>query len=65
MDDDQHLPRIRHGAAQQLGSEDLAPLSMDELDERIALLKTEIERVERHRNSAQKHRVSAEALFRK
>ena len=47
MDDD--LPRPRGDAASLLAKEDLSPYSQDELAERIALLETEIARVESHR----------------
>ena len=48
-----------------LGKQDLDPLSVDELEERIATLKAEIERVEAHMQRAQSHRSAAEELFKK
>lgn len=48
-----------------LASENLAPYSQNELKERIALLKAEINRVESHRLAAAAHRDAAEAIFRK
>ena len=59
------LPRPQGDAAKMLAKEDLAPYSRDELDERIALLKAEIARVEAHSAKANVHRNAAEALFRK
>jgi uncharacterized small protein (DUF1192 family) len=41
------------------------PLSVDELQDRIAALKAEIERVEAHMQRAQTHRSAAEELFKK
>ena len=61
MDDD--LPRPRGDAASLLAKEDLSPYSQDELAERIALLETEIARVESHRLRAAAHRSAAEELF--
>jgi uncharacterized small protein (DUF1192 family) len=48
-----------------LAKQDLDPISMDELTERIALLKAEIARVEAHMNRVQTHRSAAEELFKK
>nr|WP_137677008.1 DUF1192 domain-containing protein [Parerythrobacter lutipelagi] len=57
------LPRPKGDAASKLGLEDLAPYSLNELDERIALLRAEIGRVEAHRDKASAHRSAADALF--
>ena len=62
MDDD-NLPRVKGDAASRLAGEDLSPYSQDELEERVALLKAEIARVEAHSNRAAKHRAAANALF--
>ncbi|MCK0099092.1 DUF1192 domain-containing protein [Qipengyuania sp. S6317L1] len=62
MDDD-NLPRVKGDAASRLAGEDLSPYSQDELEERVALLKAEIARVESHSNRAAKHRAAADALF--
>jgi len=59
------IPRPRGDAATMLASENLAPYSQNELKERIALLKAEINRVESHRLAAAAHRDAAEAIFRK
>ena len=48
-----------------LGRQDLDPMSVDELQERIEALKAEIERVEAHMQRAQSHRSAAEELFKK
>ena len=49
----------------ELAKQDLDPMSVDELQERIALLKAEIERVQAHMQRAQSHRSAAEELFKK
>ena len=48
-----------------LGKQDLDPLSIAELEERIEALKAEIARVEAHRDKATKHISAAEELFKK
>jgi uncharacterized small protein (DUF1192 family) len=48
-----------------LGKQDLDPLSIAELQERIEALKTEIARVEAHMQRAETHRSAAEELFKK
>ncbi|WP_028969293.1 DUF1192 domain-containing protein [Sphingomonas sp. URHD0057] len=48
-----------------LARQDLDPISIEELNERIAALKTEIERVEAHIEAVNKHRSAAEELFKK
>ena len=48
-----------------LGRQDLDPMSIEELKERIEALKAEIERVENHMQRAQVHRSAAEDLFKK
>ena len=64
MDQDDR-PRPRGDAASKLAAEDLSPYSQDELAERIAMLETEIARVEKHRLNAAAHRDVADAIFRK
>jgi len=49
----------------ELGRQDLDPMSIEELDERIATLKAEIARVEAHMQRVQSHRSAAEELFKK
>jgi uncharacterized small protein (DUF1192 family) len=49
----------------ELARQDLDPMSIEELDERIEALKAEIARVEAHMHKAQTHRSAAEELFKK
>ncbi len=48
-----------------LAKQDLDPFSVEELDERVEILKREIARVEAKRASASAHRASAESLFKR
>ena len=48
-----------------LGRQDLDPLSIEELKERVETLRAEIARVEAHMAAATKHRSAAEELFKK
>jgi uncharacterized small protein (DUF1192 family) len=48
-----------------LARQDLDPISIEELKERIAALKAEIERVESHIQRVEDHRSAAEELFKK
>ncbi len=48
-----------------LVKQDLGPLSIDELQSRIAALKGEIARVEAHIQTVSTHRSAAEHLFKK
>lgn len=52
-------------ALRLLARQDLDPLSVAELDARIAALETEIARVRRHAQRAVSHRASADELFRR
>lgn len=63
MMDDDDRPRPKGDAASLLSKEELAPYSIDELAERIELLKAEIARVEAHRDKSAAHRSAADALF--
>lgn len=45
--------------------QDLGPLSVAELDERIELLRAEIARVEAHLAQSQAHRSAADELFKR
>ncbi len=65
MDDDENLPRNANDPLNLLVKEDLDPLSVDELDARIAVLKSEISRCEAKKSFAVSHRASAENLFKK
>jgi len=64
MDDDD-LPRRRDDILVALTRQSLDPLSVAELDDRIAVLASEIERVKAHKAAAGGFKASAEALFRK
>ena len=64
MDDDD-LPRRRDDLLAALIKQPLDPLSLDELDERVAVLQAEIERIKAHKATAGGFKASAEALFRK
>jgi uncharacterized small protein (DUF1192 family) len=48
-----------------LKKQDLDPMSIEELHERIEALKAEIARVEAHIDRVQKHRSAADELFKK
>ena len=61
MDDD--LPRPKSDAAGLLAKEALDAYSIEELNERIQLLETEIMRIVAHRDKAKAHLVAADALF--
>ena len=66
MDFEDASPRSRPGdLLKQLAREDLDPLSVAELDERIAVLTAEIERARVKKERAVNHKASAEALFKK
>lgn len=58
-------PRARFGdLLASLTRQDLDPLSLAELDARIAALRAEIARVEAHKQRAVNHKAIAEDLFR-
>jgi len=63
MDEDEFTSGRQDGPLTQLGREDLDPLSIEELEDRISALKAEIERCEQHRDKASSHMKAAEALF--
>ena len=65
MDLDDLFPSKPDDPLIALGKQDLDPLSIDELKDRVEALKAEIARVEAHMNRAQTHRSAAEELFRK
>lgn len=65
MDLDENLPRRKDDLVAQLGRQDLDPYSVEELQERIALLEAEIERSRARMQRAIAHRSSADALFRR
>jgi uncharacterized small protein (DUF1192 family) len=65
MDLDDLFPSKPDDPLVALGKQDLDPISIAELEERIEALKAEISRVEAHMNRAQSHRSEAEELFKK
>jgi uncharacterized small protein (DUF1192 family) len=65
MDIDDLFPSKPDDPLVALGKQDLDPMSMDELKERIETLKAEIARVETHMKRAETHRSAAEELFKK
>ena len=65
MDDDDNLPRSANDPLNLLVKQDLDPFSVDELEKRIAVLKSEINRCEAKKNFAVSHRASADDLFKK
>ena len=64
MDDDD-LPRRRDDVLAALIKQSLDPLSVEELNDRIAVLESEIERTKKHRDAAGAFKMNAEALFKK
>ena len=65
MDLDDLFPDRKKDPLAELSKQDLDPLSVDELNERIAILKAEIARVEAHMAEANAHRSAADELFKK
>jgi uncharacterized small protein (DUF1192 family) len=65
MDLDELFPSKPDDPLLLLGRQDLDPLSLAELDERIEALKAEITRVEAHIERVRSHRSVAEDLFKK
>jgi len=65
MDLDDLFPDKPKDPLAELKKQDLDPLSIDELHERIDSLKGEIARVEAHIQRVQSHRSAAEDLFKK
>jgi uncharacterized small protein (DUF1192 family) len=65
MDADDSLPRKARDLVAELGKQDLDPLSVEELNERIALLEAEIARSRHRMQHAVNHRASADALFKR
>ena len=49
----------------QLTKQDLGPLSVDELDERVEILRSEIARIEQKKQQVVNHKLNAEALFKR
>ena len=65
MDLDDLFPSKPEDPLAQLAKQDLDPLSIDELRERVEALKAEIARVEAHIERVNRDRSAAEELFKK
>jgi uncharacterized small protein (DUF1192 family) len=65
MDEDDFFTSRPQDPLTQVVKQDLGPLSVDELKERIEILKQEIARVEAHMAAASAHRSEADELFKK
>jgi uncharacterized small protein (DUF1192 family) len=65
MDPEDLFPSKPDDPLVALGRQDLDPISIEELQERIETLKAEIARVEAHMQQVQAHRSAAEELFKK
>jgi len=65
MDLDDLFPDKPKDPLTELGKQDLDPISIEELHERIAALKEEIARVEAHIERVTRHRSASEELFKR
>ncbi len=65
MDLDEFAPRPKQNPLADLARQDLDPLSVEELHERIAVLEEEIARTRVKIDRAVNERASADALFKK
>jgi len=65
MDLEEFLPKKSDDPLAQLLKEDLDPLSVEELDARVAALHHEIKRCETRKKAATLHRSAADDLFKK
>lgn len=65
MDEDDFFTSKPQDPLTLVTKQDLGPLSIAELEERIEILKSEIERVETHMTEASRHRSAADELFKK
>jgi len=65
MDLDDLFPDKPKDPLTELGKQDLDPISIEELHERIAALKEEIARVEAHIERVNRDRSAAEELFKR
>lgn len=65
MEPDENLPPRPGDPVALLGRQDLDPLSVGELDARIAALEAEITRIRAHRDRAVNHRAVADQLFKR
>ena len=65
MDEDDFFTSRPQDPLTQVAKQDLDPLSIAELNERIEILRQEISRVESHMAAASAHRSAADELFKK
>lgn len=65
MDEDDFFTSKPSDPLTLLVRQDLGPLSVDELGERMEILKAEIARVEQHLADTARHRSAADELFKK
>jgi uncharacterized small protein (DUF1192 family) len=65
MDEDDFFASKPSDSLTLLVRQDLGPLSVDELNERIEILKQEIARVEQHLTDTAQHRNAADELFKR
>ncbi|MBA4041314.1 MAG: DUF1192 domain-containing protein [Sphingobium sp.] len=65
MDLDENLPRRAGDPLAALTRQDLDPLSVAELDARVAVLEAEIARTQAQKARSVSHRASADQLFRR
>ena len=65
MDEDDFFSSRPQDPLTLLVKQDLGPLSVDELQERIETLKGEIDRIEQHLSDTERHRNAADELFKK
>ena len=65
MDLDDLFPSKPDDPLVALAKQDLDPMSIEELNERIEALRAEIARVEAHIHKVETHRSAAEELFKK
>jgi uncharacterized small protein (DUF1192 family) len=65
MDMDELFARRPDDPLIQLMRQDLDPLSVAELEERMTILKAEIDRIDQKRQKAVNHKLNADALFKR
>jgi uncharacterized small protein (DUF1192 family) len=65
MDADELFPNRPADPLALLAKQDIDPLSVEELDARVAALEEEIARTKARREFAVNHKASAEALFKR
>jgi uncharacterized small protein (DUF1192 family) len=65
MDEDDFFTSKPSDPLSLLVRQDLGPMSLDELGERIEILRAEIARVEQHLVATERHRSAADELFKK